>query len=78
MRDMTALICSVSGQDGSCLTRLLLGNGYQVIGTSRDAQTANFASHARLGVAVRIQLESRHPTTCVAGVRLLAIAIEEK
>jgi GDPmannose 4,6-dehydratase len=58
---MKALICGVSGQDGSYLARLLLGKGYQVIGTSRDAQTAIFANHARLGVAGQIQLESMAP-----------------
>jgi GDPmannose 4,6-dehydratase len=46
-----ALICGVSGQDGSLLARLLLGKGYEVVGTSRDAQTSSFASLRRLGVA---------------------------
>ena len=32
-----ALICGVSGQDGAYLARLLLSNGYDVYGTSRDA-----------------------------------------
>lgn len=58
---MKALICGVSGQDGSYLTSLLLSKGYQVIGTSRDAQTAAFGNHVRLGVAGRIQLESMAP-----------------
>ena len=30
----TALICGVSGQDGSYLAKLLLEKGYHVIGTS--------------------------------------------
>jgi GDPmannose 4,6-dehydratase len=61
MRAVKALICGVSGQDGSYLTSLLLSKGYQVIGTSRDAQTAAFGNHVRLGVAGRIQLESMAP-----------------
>ena len=37
-----ALICGVSGQDGAYLSQLLLGKGYKVWGTSRDAQMASF------------------------------------
>jgi GDPmannose 4,6-dehydratase len=55
---MKALICGVSGQDGSYLAELLLRKGYDVVGTSRDAQTATFGNHVRLGIAGRIQLES--------------------
>ena len=55
---MRALICGVSGQDGSYLARFLLDRGYQVFGTSRDAQTASFANHRRLGITGRVQLES--------------------
>ncbi|MBE0613576.1 MAG: GDP-mannose 4,6-dehydratase [Burkholderiales bacterium] len=33
----TALITGVSGQDGSYMAELLLGKGYRVIGTTRDA-----------------------------------------
>lgn len=35
-----ALICRVSGQDGAYLAELLLTKGYEVFGTSRDAQLA--------------------------------------
>ncbi|HVW70195.1 MAG TPA: GDP-mannose 4,6-dehydratase [Steroidobacteraceae bacterium] len=58
---MKALICGVSGQDGSYLAELLLRKGYEVVGTSRDAQTASFANLTRLGVAGRVQLESMAP-----------------
>ena len=34
----TALITGVTGQDGSYLAELLLGNGYRVIGTTRDVE----------------------------------------
>lgn len=47
---MRALICGVSGQDGAYLARLLLGKGYEVYGTSRDAQASAFANLKRLGV----------------------------
>ena len=45
-----ALICGVSGQDGSYLAKLLLGKGYQVWGTARDAQMARFDNLETLGI----------------------------
>ena len=45
-----ALICGVSGQDGSYLAKLLLGKGYQVWGTARDAQMASFDNLKTLGI----------------------------
>ena len=53
-----ALICGVSGQDGAYLAQLLLSRGYEVVGTSRDAQMSHFANLSRLGIRDRIQLES--------------------
>jgi GDPmannose 4,6-dehydratase len=55
---MRALICGVSGQDGTYLAELLLRKGYTVIGTSRDAQTSSFSNLSRLGISSQIQLES--------------------
>ncbi len=37
-----ALICGISGQDGSYLAKLLLDKGYEVSGSSRDAQINPF------------------------------------
>lgn len=45
-----ALICGVSGQDGAYLAQLLLAKGYEVWGTSRDAQVANFSNLRALGI----------------------------
>jgi GDPmannose 4,6-dehydratase len=53
-----ALICGISGQDGAYLARLLLDKGYEVHGTSRDAQLASFASLAALGIRERVQVRS--------------------
>lgn len=53
-----ALICGVSGQDGAYLARLLLGKGYQVTGTSRDAQVASFGNLATLGIRDCVELDS--------------------
>lgn len=53
-----ALICGVSGQDGAYLAKLLLEKGYEVVGTSRDAQTSSFTNLRRLGIAGRIKTHS--------------------
>ncbi|KAF6697162.1 MULTISPECIES: GDP-mannose 4,6-dehydratase [Pseudomonas] len=45
-----ALICGASGQDGSYLAKFLLGKGYVVWASSRDAQGASFSNWARLGI----------------------------
>ncbi|WP_082974630.1 GDP-mannose 4,6-dehydratase [Mycobacterium sp. 1245805.9] len=55
---MRALICGISGQDGAYLARLLLDKGYEVWGTSRDAQIGGFANLAGLGIRDRVRLES--------------------
>ena len=53
-----ALICGVSGQDGSYLARLLLSKGYQVWGTSRDAQVSSFANLEVLGIRKEVRVLS--------------------
>ncbi|MEQ1724379.1 MAG: GDP-mannose 4,6-dehydratase [Sphingopyxis sp.] len=58
----TALICGVSGQDGSYLARLLLDKGYRVVGTSRDAELSRFGNLHRLGIADRVECRSMQLT----------------
>ena len=53
-----ALIFGVSGQDGAYLARLLLEKGYEVAGTSRDAQMSSFRNLVALGVRDRVALSS--------------------
>lgn len=53
-----ALICGISGQDGAYLAELLLGKGYHVMGTSRDAQVAAFSNLKILGIKNDIELYS--------------------
>ena len=60
-RQRRALICGVSGQDGAYLARLLLGKGYEVSGTSRDATVANRAGLEALGVAEQVRMVSMAP-----------------
>lgn len=51
---MRALICGVSGQDGTYLADLLLKKGYEVYGASRDAQSCSFANLERLGIKQQV------------------------
>jgi GDPmannose 4,6-dehydratase len=51
----TALICGISGQDGAYLAQLLLGKGYTVYGSSRDAQISTFRNLVRLGIRDRVK-----------------------
>jgi GDPmannose 4,6-dehydratase len=57
-----ALICGVSGQDGAYLAQLLIEKGYQVWGTSRDAQVANFGNLSILGIRDEVNLLSMEQT----------------
>jgi len=56
-----ALICGISGQDGAYLSAFLLDKGYQVLGTSRDAQGANFANLNKIGIRDKISFLSMMP-----------------
>jgi GDPmannose 4,6-dehydratase len=53
-----ALICGISGQDGSLLARLLVSKGYEVFGTSRDAEQTAFTNLDRLGITDKVILRS--------------------
>ena len=55
---MRALICGISGQDGAYLARLLLEKGYEVVGSSRDAQISSFSNLGQLGIRNKVRLES--------------------
>lgn len=57
----TALICGITGQDGSYLAKLLLGKGYRVYGTSRDVQSASLKNLQILGICDRIEVLSMQP-----------------
>ena len=47
---MRALIFGVGGQDGSYLAKFLLSKGYEVIGSSRDAEISQFSNLKKLGI----------------------------
>ena len=61
MSHKVALICGVSGQDGSYLAKFLLDKGYSVFGTSRDVQGSGFLNLERLGIKERIEYISMAP-----------------
>jgi GDPmannose 4,6-dehydratase len=61
MNQKVALICGVSGQDGSYLAELLLGKGYSVFGTARDVQGSGFANLRQLGISEQVQYISMVP-----------------
>ncbi len=61
MNTKTALICGISGQDGSYLAKFLLEKGYDVWGTSRDAQGSSFGNLAKLGMKDEVTLLSMVP-----------------
>jgi len=52
------LIFGISGQDGSYLSKYLLDLGYEVYGTSRDAQLQYFDNLKKLGVFEKVKLSS--------------------
>jgi GDPmannose 4,6-dehydratase len=49
------LICGISGQDGAYLARLLLDKGYEVYGTSRDAQISALQNLQYLGIRDKVK-----------------------
>ncbi len=53
-----ALICGISGQDGAYLAQLLLNQGYEVWGTSRNAQISSFRNLDFLGIKEQVKLVS--------------------
>ena len=61
---MRALICGVGGQDGAYLAKLLLSKGYEVWGTSRDAQLSTFSNLQRLGIRDKVVTLSLMPRRC--------------
>lgn len=53
-----ALICGISGQDGTYLAKQLLERGYEVWGSSRDAEQTTFNNARKLGIYDSLRLVS--------------------
>lgn len=60
-RNKIALICGISGQDGSYLAEFLLNKKYIIYGTSRDAGASRFQNLERLGITNKVNLISMIP-----------------
>ena len=56
-----ALIAGITGQDGAYLARFLLGKGYAVHGSSRDAALARRDGLVALGICDKVSLHSMSP-----------------
>src|SRR5262245_57844776 len=56
-----ALTAGITGQDGAYLARFLLGKGYVVHGTSRDAALARLDGLIALGICDKVKLHSMSP-----------------
>jgi len=52
----TALITGITGQDGSYLSRLLLQEGFRVIGITRSYSTANLKNLIYLGISKEVEI----------------------
>jgi len=53
-----ALICGITGQDGSYLAKLLLNKNYEVWGTSRDVEMSNLSNLVKLNIVNQVKLVS--------------------
>lgn len=60
MANKLALITGVCGQDGSYLAKLLLENGYQVVGTCRKNSADYFWRLKQLGILEKVELVDLH------------------
>ena len=56
-----ALICGISGQDGAYLASFLLSKGYEVWGTSREAQVNKFEGLRALNIIDKVKTLSMLP-----------------
>jgi GDPmannose 4,6-dehydratase len=72
MTSKKALICGISGQDGTYLSKLLLDKGYEVHGTARDAQMATFVNQRRIGLTSGISFHSMAPNDFRSVLQVLA------
>lgn len=73
-----ALICGVSGQDGAYLAQLLLTKGYEVYGSSRDAQASSFINLKALGIFEKVHLLSMAPNDFRSVLSALTVSEPEE
>ena len=67
----TALITGITGQDGSYLSRLLLQQGFRVIGITRSYTTANLKNLQYLGIEKEVEIAEYDLYDIVAIINLI-------
>ena len=70
---MKALIFGISGQDGTYLSKFLLGKGYKVFGTSRNVVTNNFNYLKKMNIKNDIEFSSIDLTDFKSVLRHISI-----
>lgn len=60
--DKCALIFGITGQDGAYLAQFLIGKGYKVVGTSRDAEMSTASNLKLLNIQNKVSLISSVPS----------------
>ena len=70
---MRALIFGISGQDGTYLSKFLLGKGYKVFGTSRNVMTNNFNYLKKINIENDIEFSSVDLTDFKSVLRCISI-----
>ena len=66
-----ALICGISGQDGSYLAKFLLKKGYKVFGTSRSASSSSYNNLKLLGIDNSVEIISVSLNDLKAVIKLI-------
>jgi GDPmannose 4,6-dehydratase len=70
----TALIAGITGQDGAYLAKHLLEIGYNIVGSSRDAQACDTSRLSRLGILADVELVSLAPNDFRSVLKVLTNA----
>lgn len=78
MMQRVALICGISGQDGSYLAKFLQQKNYSIWGTSRDAAASTFPNLVKLGVRNEINLLSMVPEDLSTVVRAIKLSMPDE
>ena len=78
MKKKIALICGISGQDGSLLANFLIKKRYKVIGTSRDAEAGNFNNLEALGIKKNIKFLSMNYEDFHSSLKVLKASLPDE
>jgi GDPmannose 4,6-dehydratase len=73
-----ALICGINGQDGALLAKFLLSKGFDITGTSRDAEASDKKNLFRLGIQDSVQIRSVIPSDFRSVLSVLSQSIPDE